>query len=725
MKYKTTFGLTVIGLLLISGCLFFFCDGADAEIKLNPPPAHWKVAPKLMREWKDRKLLSPSEEIPGFPSDAIVVLACLEQTQSGVAARFPMVGFVIGDGTLILTAAHCVVEDHKADMVAARPQAVVISPYYGDIFDFEIVAMDIEADLAILKAPWPAHPALALASEDDLKKAKHLLAVGYPPSEVKNFPKEKLKLPYTLHQKLSIEKIPSHFKRARRPDKAIILEGTRFIGPGWSGSAIVLPETGEVVGVVCNLSFNRGNVVTKVFGLPLIRRKDMLTRRDASGCGVAAIRALLKQNGLESAAYQKPAKLKPVENAEMSFSMAMEHLEAYLNSDLDKAVSVAKKLVELRPQSVHAHLFLANSASHVYQGDTSKKDILALAEANFKEALHLCPDSADAHSYYANFLIQMNQYDKALPEIEKALSIDAGNKLAMTNKLKILSRKEPAKAAEVGRLLTEEYPDNAQYWLSYCDVLIVLKQNEEALKAVEKAIGLNPDGLYEGRLAKALEGVDRLDEAEENFRKMTKDCACQRCLFQYSRFLITHRNDKLDEAENVLDLAVECKKDGGVSKRNFADLRYSLVRVKFENIGKESPEKAEAMARELLEKEPENAQYWFELAGVLRTLDRLDEALEAAQNAVDLAPEQSYRPRLANILAKAGQLDTAEQTYNEMLDEHPERAKYWFWYAEYLNEYRPDRINDAQAALSKAESPDKSWAVPAEELRELRDKLHF
>ena len=104
------------------------------------------------------------------------------------------------------------------------------------------------------------------------------------------------------------------------------------------------------------------------------------------------------------------------------------------------------------------------------------------------------------------------------------------------------------------------------------------------------------------------------------------------------------------------------------------------------------PEKVETLARELLKKSPKNAQYWFELAGILRTLGKYQEALQAAQNAVNLAPEQSYRPRLANILAKVGQLDTAEQTYREMLHDHQERPKYWFWYAKFLNEYYPDRI---------------------------------
>ena len=722
MKYKKTVTLAYVGLLLILGCLFFSREAECAKTKPGDPPAHWKVGSKLKKEWKNRKLLIPSEQFSGFPSKAFVVLAYMGKSQWGTSARYPRVAFAIGDGTLILTAAHCVADFNQGGVQANSPHTVVISPYYGDVFDFKILVIDKEADLAILKAPWPTHPALTLGSQEELKRAKHLFAVGYPPSRVIN-PQETVEPPFDLLHEIKAEKLAVSFENDKRPHQAIILEKTRFLGNGWSGSAMVLPETGKVVGIVCNLTLEVGTEVTKIFGLPIRRQKNVLVHRTAFGCSVLSVNTLLKQHDLESAAAGKIPELKPIKNADHSFTLAIEYIEAYLNKEFDRTLLVAQKLTELRPGSVQAHLFLANSAFDTYTQDSSKKDILALAESGFTKALRLDPNSTHAHTYYANFLTHTKRYEQALAETEAALAIDSDNQLAMVNQMHILTTTDPAKAENLGQKLTAIYPNNAHYWFSYSGVLSSLDKNEEALKAAQKAVDLEPKGLFGGMLAQALEKVGRLDEAEESYRKMTENCGCQNCWFQYSKFLIDHRPEKLTEAENALNIAAKSKKIRRVSKKNFTNLRYNLIHAKFEYAEKQSPEKAETLARELLKKSPKNAQYWFELAGILRTLGKYQEALQATQNAVNLAPEQSYRPRLANILAKAGQLDTAEQTYKEMLHDHPERPKYWFWYAKFLNEYYPDRIADVQEALSKAQPSDKSWSVPADELRQLYEKL--
>ena len=114
------------------------------------------------------------------------------------------------------------------------------------------------------------------------------------------------------------------------------------------------------------------------------------------------------------------------------------------------------------------------------------------------------------------------------------------------------------------------------------------------------------------------------------------------------------------------------------------------------------------------------------MAGILRTLGQHEQAVQAASKAVDLYPDSSYRPRLADCLAKAGRLQQAQQTYNEMLTDHPQRPKYWFWYARFLNEYYPQKHEEARQALEKAESAsDMVWYVPPEDLTDLRDKINI
>src|SRR5512138_3285734 len=75
---------------------------------------------------------------PSFDSRAIVVLGYLDHRQGLVATvKWPRVAFAVGDGTLLLTAAHCVVDFEGSSRQAVSTDIVVVSPYYGDVYDFD------------------------------------------------------------------------------------------------------------------------------------------------------------------------------------------------------------------------------------------------------------------------------------------------------------------------------------------------------------------------------------------------------------------------------------------------------------------------------------------------------------------------------------------------------------------------------------------------------------
>jgi pentatricopeptide repeat protein len=146
--------------------------------------------------------------------------------------------------------------------------------------------------------------------------------------------------------------------------------------------------------------------------------------------------------------------------------------------------------------------------------------------------------------------------------------------------------------------------------------------------------------------------------------------------------------------------------------------------LKLRVLEKTAPQEAEMVARQLLADSPGEARYWWHLAAILRTQERHTEAAQVARKAVDLNPEGWYRPRLANCLGKAGDLEAAEKTYDEMLERHPERPLYWYWYAEFLLDYFPDRIEEASAAAKQAIAPsDSDWSVSLEDVRALEARL--
>jgi tetratricopeptide (TPR) repeat protein len=509
-----------------------------------------------------------------------------------------------------------------------------------------------------------------------------------------------------------MEKLPILKIDEKSSPKSIVLRGSRFGGPGWSGSALVLANTGKVVGILCQQRLLKAE------------EKGPVMRTDLLGCGIRSINALLEQHDLESHARQRPPQLQPADNAERVFSLAMDYIELMLNKDSDKILTVAQQLVGLRHKSVHAHLFLAFTAYSMYTMDSSRKDLLNLAESNFEEAIRLQPDNARARAGYGNFLMGRERYDQALKETETALAIQPDNELALANRIHILTQTNPEKAEELARELVEKDPNNPHWWFWYRGALTKLGRDEEALNAAQKAVELNPDGFYSGGLAEALFKVGRMDEAQINYKKMTQDCGCQLCWYKYARFLINNRPDKLDEAEKALDHA-EAKTQDRVTRKGLTNLRTDLNLVRLRPIKKESCAKAEVFIRQLLELSPENGHYWHALADILRDLAKYEQAAQASQKAVSLCPDYPYRPRFADCLAKAGQLQQAQQTYNKMLTDHPERPRYWFWYARFLNKYYPEKHEEALQALEKAETTsDTEWSVPPKALNELRGKIN-
>ena len=639
------------------------------------------------------------QQTPGFDPRAIVVLVYLDWRHNASGTlKWPRVAFAIGDGTLLLTAAHCVDDYQITQDKPTSINTVAISPYYGDVYDFKIVAIDKKADLAILKAPWPTHPALALASEEDIMAAKKILVVSRPSVE-----QEK---PYRLGRELRKQLLPIFRIDEQNPAKAIWLKGTGQIAPGWSGSPMLIPETGKITGVL-------GRVVpvkSKLFGL-----FTLSSRMDACGCSVRSIQALLNKRNLGPIALAPLPELEDIPDAEHSFNLVMDFFEAFFNKRGSESFQIAKELSQRCPDSAQVHLLLALSATiKAMDPNSSESKFLNLAETSYKKALQLEPNNAHAHAIYGNFLKRTGQKDEALEQCNASLAIDPNNRMALFNKLTLIKPDELKDTAE--RLIGIE-PNNPLLWSYYSSSLRNLNENEKALEAAQKAVALDPNGLFYGCLAKALTKLDRVDEAEPYYKLMTEKCGCQQCWYIYASFLLRNRPNKLDEAGKALEKAESMSRRRKVSKENINLLKLQI----FE---KTAPVEAEVLAGELLETSPDNGRYWFRFAGILRTLEKYQEAVEAAQKAVDLCPDRSYRPRLANCLARAGKLEKAEQTYDELLRDYPERNRYWFWYAKFLVDYYPDRIDEAQEAKEKASSnPDKVWFAPAEELQELQEKI--
>ncbi len=182
----------------------------------------------------------------------VVAVGTMQMTRRP-PARLLGTGFVIGDGTLVVTNAHVVPE------LLAVEEMEYLAVFAGrgkhpQRRRARQLAMDLKYDLAILKIEGDPLPMLRLGDSDRVREGESIAFTGFPIGAVLGL------YPVTHHGLVSaispiVLPAPSGrqltakmIKRLRDPFDIFQLDATAY--PGNSGSPLYLPKTGEVIGVL-------------------------------------------------------------------------------------------------------------------------------------------------------------------------------------------------------------------------------------------------------------------------------------------------------------------------------------------------------------------------------------------------------------------------------------------------------------------------------------------
>ncbi len=561
---------------------------------------------RLDRELRSHALIAPSEKEHGLSPDSLVLLVHSAAREGGTIALNggPAMAFAIGDGSLVLTAAHCLDWPAGKDCHGAiSKQVTVLSPFYGDEFEATVVAVDREADLAALRPSWKGHPALLLGDPEDLCRIREVYVATRSFNEEDPLVgvKPKPGSPARFDCRARMEVVSVRGVDAPGLGRFIHLGSTRYIANGWSGSPLIDTRTKTVSGMLTQLHLD----------LP----QGKLTKRTALGTNLATVCFFLRRHGLMESALARPSDPVRPEHAAEAFALAVKSVETLNASEFATSRGCLEKMVGLRPHSSVIHLQLAYRmmATAPAAGKDEGEDHPAEVEVHILKAIELDPNNPWPRIVYTSLLRKQRRHAEALTQAEAALALDPNDDLALASRVDVLAATDPNRCLAAARTLIERRPDKAYAWL---------------------------------RCSEALRSQRRVDEASAAARKAT-------------------------------------------------DL------------------------------DPNDGRCWWTLADLLRSQQRFGEAVEAAQKAVDLDPNDvsDFRPRLANCLSKAGRLKDAEQVYQLMLSKYPQRAYFWFWYAEYLADHYPDRIEQASQALDKASDPNAQWRVDPNELASLRRRI--
>lgn len=463
--------------------------------------------------------------------DAFVYILNMGLRDNQIVYNGLRVGFAVGDGCTILTAAHCV-EDFENESLSFF-QPLVISPHYGDIFEAEIIDIDAPNDIAILRPAWDSHPGLKIETSDRWKKAGKLAIAGYRPSDLARGGSTKVSRRMSLHEETVV-------RTTGKNRYAIQLGSIQYPGKGWSGSAFVLADTGAVVGVLSNERYVRR----------FFRKKHYIF-----GCNAEAIEQLFRRNALAPVACESNF---PKKSACEHFDSVLKLFDSVLAEDTKTSREIAKELCQRLPDSYILHIIAA------WMLDAPED------EEYFTRAIALAGDRAFPHAAYGGYLLSHGRCKSALRQFQNTIAIDPNHIFAHSGKIIALTRTDPAEAETQARELTARWPSRACFWFELSRALREQRKYRQELPILKKAIELpHPDRLahlYRRYLADSLANNEKYSEAEEAYKIALAEHPCARCWSAYTSLLIRLGQERADDARLALENTKLMNQDKSVSQ---------------------------------------------------------------------------------------------------------------------------------------------------------------
>jgi tetratricopeptide (TPR) repeat protein len=467
----------------------------------------------------------------GLPESALVVV--MSRYFFGEQAGN---GFIIGDGTLVVTSDHLVYEqsskgDHRLDGFVA-----VFSPYLGQACDARILASDEELDLAVLEVPWKGHPSLAVADANAVMDARSARIVGLP-TIVRRLD-DWDSGGSTEAFKTEEEELPVAFVAVREHvPQFVTLGGARQVGPGWSGSPLLAPGTSTAVGCFNIIQFSSKN--------------ERIASQHAAGPVAWQVYRLLGGSFDRSRLRRVDTSLKHPEDAHEACSLAL-RASSFLHPDrYAAALESARAFVRLRPESGFGYKLLA------YAND--KLDQTEAARESYRRAAELDPNSLNGRILHAQFLVEHEDPNGARQILESLWRAGRSRDLVAIALVNLWSeQKEFSRCLQILDEAITANPRDAYLWQQMAGCRMQTQGPAAGVEPLTRAVELLPErGPARASLARLLETTGNLDAAEMHFRKLLDvEPDNPVVYFWLAQFLSQHRTQTMDEALKTAEEAM-------------------------------------------------------------------------------------------------------------------------------------------------------------------------
>lgn len=271
------------------------------------------------------------------------------------------------------------------------------------------------------------------------------------------------------------------------------------------------------------------------------------------------------------------------------------------------------------------------------------------AVIEYKSALQLAPNSADAHYGLSQAYLATNKLREGYWELRETVRLDPENLEARLQfaQLSRLAGELEESLAQADAIIALE-PEHPTAHMLRGQALEGLDRHEEALDAYRRAREVAPDeGAATLLLANFLRRQGDREAAEPLFRELVESDPSFAAAVAWASFL-AEDPARLDEAEQAYRRALELAEDEqkSLAYRTLASFHYRQQRV----------EDAEAVLREGIEARPDDLQLIYLLARFYRSQGRAAEADEMIQAATRAQPDD-VQPQLILSLYRGRQGD--------------------------------------------------------------------
>lgn len=435
---------------------------------------------RLAHSW--RRVTTP---IPAAAKQSTVIVITFDARAFTTAT-----GFALGDGVHVATAWHNIVHNSsKGDHVEVLPP-FILSPYWGEIFLCDVVAMDRAKDVAILRPHWPHHPGLPL-SPTPLNQADAFAPCAFCGSrssdDVEN---ANTGIAATLQcDVLKLAQNRDAFEQTPVPE--LTLENSTIVGKGWSGCPVLIAGTASVAGMLTLVNVTR------------YQESGALAGAYPQGITAQEIIPLLSGRAVPSKAETEAVPPPDANGRFRAWANLCDLLHARKGEEARSAVQA------LTTED-------SGAVSHLFEAFTTCRIDLNAAIASAERAARLLPESAVVQAYLGDMCRDAHANEQALAHARRAYELEPDTEFVTACIIRCLDAAERYEEVEtMARQAIAHFPHNANFPMYLGLALINQGKAADGVESLRQGIALYPEcNHWKLTLARVLADTGSADEAE-------------------------------------------------------------------------------------------------------------------------------------------------------------------------------------------------------------------